>query len=118
MKKYNKSTGLQTVIILSTQFSNIFEGKKPASLIYTAEYSGDDEVYVSSFEANLIDETASQTDFWDCVLGYEESFSIKVTILGSKEDISEYQDHLTKLITDEIVRRAGRKPESSFWDRM
>lgn len=117
MKKYNKLIGLQTIIILSTQFTNRFDGIKPASLIYAAEYFGDDEVYVKEFETNLIEETAAQTDFWDCVLGYEERFSIKVTVLGSKDDITEYQDHLSKLITDEIVRRAGRKPESSFWDK-
>jgi len=109
---------IKTLIMLKTEFSNMWEGPKPASLTYEADYKGNDTGYVENFEKNLVDEVCTQCDFWDCVLGYKESFSIQVKVLGDQEENKKYEDHLTKLITDEIVKRAGRSPESSFEDDM
>lgn len=110
------NTAVATLIILKTQFTNRFEGRKPASLTYSAEYAGNDEAYVKSYAENLIDEVCTQCDFWECVHGYNERFSIQVSVLGKVENKEELEAHVNALITAEVVRVAGRSPESSFWD--
>jgi hypothetical protein len=108
---------IQTIIILKTQFSNIYEGDRPASLTYTAEYAGDDQKYLAEFENNLVDEVATQCDFWECVTEFKEGYSVQVRVLGN-DGVSQYSRQLTELVTTEIASRLGRPPGSSFWDDM
>jgi hypothetical protein len=109
---------IKTLVILNTQFSNIFEGAKPASLTYEADYDGDDTTYMKSYQNNLIDEVCTQADFWDCVSGYKESFSITVHVVGDHTEKEKLEAHLTKLIREDMTAKVGRTPESSFLDDM
>ncbi len=105
---------IHTLIILRTQFSNRFEGPKPASLTYSAVYYGNDRAYVEYYNENLVDEVATQCDFWECVNRYCEEFFINVKVLDEVDEKEKIEEHLTKLITDKIVKLAGRPLGSSF----
>lgn len=109
---------IKTLVILNTQFSNIFEGAKPASLTYEADYNGDDTEYMKSYQNNLIDEVYTQADFWDCVSGYKESFSITVDVVGDHSEKEKIEAHLTQLITEDMTAKVGRTPGPSFLDDM
>ncbi len=109
---------ISTLVILKTQFSNLLEGAKPASLTYEATYTGNDTEYVQDYENELMDEVVTQCDFWECVSKYKESFSVQVKVLGDPEGKEQLAERLRLLIENDLVIRVGRKPEESFWDDM
>ncbi|MDQ1281936.1 MAG: hypothetical protein QG630_287 [Patescibacteria group bacterium] len=109
---------IKTLVILSSQFHNIWEGVKPASLTYKAFYGCDDEKYLSTYNRELVEEVAMQTDFWDCVNGYNESYSVEVEVCDDIPNKEELEKHLTLLVLSDMKIKTGKNPEDSFLDKM
>ncbi len=109
---------LITNVILRSQFHNIWEGVKEASLTYKTIYNGDDKEYRRSYEQELIHEVARQTDFWDCVMGFNESYSVEVKVMDTVENKAELEKRLTNIILEDLKERTGKNPEDSFEDKM
>jgi hypothetical protein len=109
---------INVTVILASQFSNIWEGPKPASLTYEARYTGDDELFQKTYDQNLTDEVAMQVDFWGCVSGYDESYSVEVRIGEEIVDREEIKNQLTQLVLGDMKQKTGKNPENSFNDRI
>ncbi len=109
---------VNTQIFLRSQFHNMWEGQKPASLEYKALYVGDDELYKKSYEENLVKEICTQADFWDCVMSYNESYSVEVLVLDDIGEKEKIEKHLTSLILADMKQKTGKNPEDSFLDTM
>lgn len=109
---------LNTLVILKSQFHNMWEGQKLASLTYKAVYTGDDKLYLETYDEDLVKEIAQQTDFWDCVSGYNESYSVEVQVSEEVPNKEEVEKHLTALILSDMKEKTGKNPEDSFLDKM
>lgn len=111
---------MNTLVILRSQFHNIWEGQKQASLTYKISFTGDIKGYINSYdnEENLIEEIAEQTDFWDCVTGFNESYSVEVQVLDDVEHKEAIQKNLTVFVLEDMREKTGKNPEDSFLDHM
>ncbi len=109
---------VETIVILKSQFHNIWEGQKLASLTYKTLYTGDDKLYVETYDHDLIEEVAQQTDFWDCVNNFNESYSVEVQVCEDLANKKEIEKHLTFLVLDDMKKRTGKNPEDSFLNKM
>lgn len=111
---------IKTKVILSTQFSNMWEGPKPASLTYEVTYAGNDKQYQETYdkEENLTEEIARQVDFWGCVTGYNECYNVEVKVCDDITDKEVIEKHLTGLILEDMKIKTGKRPEESFLDKM
>jgi len=98
---------IKTLVILKTQVTDMWGDVSRTSLTYAADFTGNDDQYVKSFEKNLVDEVVGDCDFWECVKHFKESFCVRVSVLGSKDMQEKYELHLTKLIASEIISRIG-----------
>lgn len=106
-----------TFVTLETQFHNIHVMRALVTKqTYCVEYVGDDASYLKSYDSpnNYFDGVEGQTDFWDCVNSFNESFRVLVRVIG-RED-KPLEERLTALVLKDVERRAGRSSTSSFKD--
>lgn len=109
---------VETIVTLRSQFHNIWEGIKPASLTYAATYTGNDAVYKKNYGKNLIEEIARQADFWECVMNFNESYSVEVKVVGVVEEKEKLEKHLISLVLADLKTITGKDPDDSFLSYM